>query len=122
VNNEKPAFLNIRTNTSNELVSNTMNLSMISPRLNGIYKTWASVETIEQLKKSGKILHVTSFWHPLITPDFITQLENLRKHIAEVPSLYLAGGWSEGFETQNSAVISGKHAAEKYKAFLAKGK
>ncbi|MGV3612072.1 MAG: FAD-dependent oxidoreductase [Fluviicola sp.] len=122
VNNEKPAFLNIITNTSNELVSSTMNLSMISPRLNGIYKSWASPEAIERLKKDGKLLHVTSFWHSLVTTDFVLQLEILHKQIAEVPSLYLSGGWSEGLETQNSAVISGKHAAEKYRAFLANRK
>jgi uncharacterized protein len=120
VNNEKPAFLNIFTNTSNELISSTMNLSMISPRLNGIYKSWTSTEAIEQLKQSGKLLHLTTFWHPLITTDFIAQLEILHQQIAEIPSLYLSGGWSEGLETQNSAVISGKHAAEKYKAFQAK--
>lgn len=120
VNNEKPAFLNIITNTSNELVSSTMNLSIISPRLDGIYKTWASADDIEQLKKSGKLLHATSFWHPLITTDFIVQLENLHKQIAEFPSLYLSGGWSEGLETQNSAIISGKRAAEKYKTFISK--
>ncbi len=120
VNMEKPAFLNIITNPSNELVSSTMNLSMISPRLDGIYKSWASEKAIGQLKKSGKLLHVTTFWHPLITTDFILQLEILHQQIAEIPSIYLSGGWSEGLETQNSAVISGKHAAEKYKSFLAK--
>ncbi len=120
VNTEKPSFLNIITTDSNELVSSTMNLSMISDRLDGIYKSWASTEAIEQLKKSGKLLHVTSFWHPLITTDFITQLGILRQQVDQFPSLYLSGGWSEGLETQNSAVISGKHAAEKYKAFVGK--
>ena len=122
VNNEKPSFLNIITTDSNELVSSTMNLSMISNRLNGIYKSWASTEAIEQLKKSGKLLHVTSFWHPLITTDFITQLGILHRKVDQFPSLYLSGGWSEGLETQNSAIISGKHAMEKYKTFLSKGK
>jgi hypothetical protein len=91
---------------------------MISDRLNGIYKSWADQEAIEQLRKSGKLLHVSTFWHPLITTDFVSKLEVMHKQIAEVPSLYLSGGWSEGLETQNSAVISGKHAAAKYKAFL----
>ncbi|WP_430402524.1 NAD(P)-binding protein [Fluviicola sp.] len=122
VNNEKPSFLNIITTDSNELVSSTMNLSMISNRLNGIYKSWASTEAIEQLKRSGKLLHVTSFWHPLITTDFVTQLGILHRQVDQFPSLYLSGGWSEGLETQNSAIISGKHAAEKYKAFVMKGK
>ncbi|TSJ47594.1 FAD-dependent oxidoreductase [Fluviicola chungangensis] len=118
VNKDKPAFLNIVTDSSNQLISNTMNLSMISKRLNGIYKSWLSKDAIEDLRKSGKLLHVTSFWHPLITTDFISQLEILHKQIAKVPSLYLSGGWSEGLETQNSAIISGKHAAEKYRTFL----
>ncbi|MDF3026457.1 MAG: FAD-dependent pyridine nucleotide-disulfide oxidoreductase [Fluviicola sp.] len=122
VNTGKPAFLNVMTNDSNQLLSNTMNLGMISDRLNGIYKSWLSANAIEELKKSGKLLHVSSFWHPLITTEFITHLETLHKQVNEFPSLYLSGGWSEGLETQNSAVISGKHAAEKYKAFTSKGK
>lgn len=122
VNTKKPSFLNIITNGSNELVSSTMNLGMISNRLDGIYKSWASSEAIEQLKKMGKLLHVTSFWHPLITTDFITQLGILHKQVSKFPSLYLSGGWSEGLETQNSAIISGQHAAEKYKAFVSKSK
>lgn len=122
VNTKKPAFLNVITTDSNQLVSNTMNLGMISERLNGIYKSWLSADAIEQLKKSGKLLHVSNFWHPLITTDFIAHLGTLHKQVNEIPSLYLSGGWSEGLETQNSAVISGKHAAEKYKAFLSKDK
>ncbi|MNJ90961.1 protoporphyrinogen oxidase [compost metagenome] len=118
VNPQKPAFLNIFTDSSNQLVSSTMNLGMISKRLDGIYKSWASAEAIDELKRSGRLLHVTTFWHPLITTGFMSQLELLHKQISEIPSLYLSGGWSEGLETQNSAVISGKRAAEKYKTFL----
>lgn len=122
VNTEKPAFLNVITTDSNQLVSNTMNLGMISNRLNGIYKSWLNADAIEQLKKSGKLLHTTTFWHPLITTDFIAHLAILNKQVNEIPSLYLSGGWSEGLETQNSAVISGKHAAEKYKVFVSGNK
>jgi predicted NAD/FAD-binding protein len=118
VNNEKPAFLNIMTDSSDQLVSSTMNLSMISGRLDGIYKSWVSTESMEELKKSGKLLHSTSFWHPLITTDFIKQLDLLHQQVREHPALYFSGGWSEGLETQNSAVLSGKHAAEKYREFL----
>lgn len=118
VHTEKQAFLNILTDSSNQLVSSTMNLGMISKRLNGIYKSWASSEAIEELQRSGRLLHVTTFWHPLITTDFVEQLEALHRQIDQFPSLYLSGGWSEGLETQNSAVISGKHAAEKYRTFL----
>lgn len=117
-NPEKPSFLNVMTDNSNEVISSTMNLSMISNRLDGIYKSWVGSEAIDQLKKSGKLLHVTSFWHPLITVDFILYLRTLQEHVSKIPTLYLSGGWSEGLETQNSAVISGKHAAEKYQAFL----
>jgi predicted NAD/FAD-binding protein len=117
VNSQKPAFLNIYTNDSNQLISSTMNLSMISKRLGGIYKSWVSVEAIENLKKSGKLLHVTSFWHPLITTDFMAQLAIMHQQLNQFPTLYLSGGWSEGLETQNSAVISGMHALEKYKVF-----
>lgn len=122
VNTEKPSFLNIITTDSNEVVSNTMNLGMISDRLDGIYKSWVSSEAIERLKKSGKLLHVTSFWHPFMTTDFIANLGVLHQQVDQFPSLYLSGGWSEGLETQNSAIISGKRAAEKYKAFVMKGK
>lgn len=122
VNTEKPSFLNIITTDSNELVSNTMNLGMISDRLDGIYKSWVSSEAIERLKKSGKLLQTTSFWHPFMTTDFITHLRILHQHVDQFPSLYLSGGWSEGLETQNSAIISGKHAAEKYAAFVANRK
>lgn len=122
VNNEKPAFLNVITTDSNQVVSSTMNLGMISHRFDGIYKSWLNPHAVEQLKKSGKLLHSTSFWHPMITPDFITHVEILRKQVQEIPSLYLSGGWSEGLETQNSAVISGKHAAEKYHDFISKTK
>lgn len=122
VNNEKPSFLNVITTDSNQLVSNTMNLGMISDRLNGIYKSWLNPEAIEQLRKSGKLLHTSSFWHHLITTDFRVQLEILHKQVSELPSLYISGGWSEGLETQNSAVVSGKHAAEKYKTFISNNK
>ncbi|MNJ85128.1 protoporphyrinogen oxidase [compost metagenome] len=118
VNNEKPSFLNIITNDSNQLVSSTMNLSMISDRLSGIYKSWVSSETVSELKVSGKLLHIVSFWHPLITTKFMEQLTVLSSKTAEIPSLYLSGGWSEGLETQNSAVISGQHALDKYKIFF----
>lgn len=118
VNNEKPSFLNIITNDSNQLVSSTMNLSMISDRLSGIYKSWVNSEAVSELKASGKLLHIVSFWHPLITTKFVEQLAVLSSKTAEIPSLYLSGGWSEGLETQNSAVISGQHALDKYKIFF----
>lgn len=117
VNINKPAFLNILTNNENEIVSSTMNLSMISGRLNGIYKSWLSQNDIEKLKSNHKILHQTTFYHPLITPDFIKHLESLHQCIDNISNLHIGGGWSEGLETQNSAVNSSKRALEKYKSF-----
>lgn len=116
-NTEKPAFLNIYTDQNNQLTSSTMNLSMISERLTGIYKSWVSDEAIEELRQSGKLLSMTLFYHPLITSEFVKDLGDMRKALEEFPSLYIAGGWSEGLETQNSAVVSGKKALEKYKQF-----
>ncbi|MBX2909282.1 MAG: hypothetical protein KF706_06600 [Chitinophagales bacterium] len=118
INTKKPAFLNIMTNQKHEIASSTMNLSMISPRLNGIYKSWLSQNDIDKLNASKKILHIASFYHPLITPEFISHLDTLHQHLKKVSNFYIGGGWSEGLETQNSAVVSGKHALDKYKIFI----
>ncbi len=118
VNKNKPSFLNISTNKQNEILSSTMNLGMVSDRLNGIYKSWLTQDDINTLTASGKLLHLTSFYHPLITTEFVDNLKILHKQIKPIDNLYLGGGWSEGLETQNSAVISGKHALDKYKDFV----
>lgn len=118
VNLDKPAFLNIYTDKNNELLGSTMNLGMISERLDGYYKSWVTGQQLEKLKKNGKLIHETTFWHPLITTDFIKHLNEAKDIVSKIPSIYFAGGWSEGLETQNSAVISGKHAEEKFAAFL----
>lgn len=115
INTQKPAFLNIFTNEDNQLVSSTMNLSMISERLNGIYKSWMSEEDTEKLKKNGLFLHETTFYHPLITPEFVANLEKLHTVVKDISGLCIIGGWSEGLETQNSAVLSGRRALQRYK-------
>ncbi len=120
VNFEKDAFLNITVDSTNEIRSSSMNLGMISNRMNGIYKSWLNVEQIESLRSSGKLIHETVFFHPLITPEFVAILEKLDAQVAIQRSLFIAGGWTEGLETQNSAVISGKKALDKYRKYLGK--
>lgn len=115
INTQKPAFLNIFTNEENQLVSSTMNLSMISERLNGIYKSWMSEEDTEKLKEKGLFLDETTFYHPLITPKFVEDLQKLHSVVKDISGLCVIGGWSEGLETQNSAVISGRRAFQNYK-------
>lgn len=114
VNIQKPAFLNIFTNEENRLVSSTMNLSMISERLNGIYKSWMSEEDTKKLKEKSLFLHETTFYHPLITPEFVENLKKVHGAVKDIPGLCIIGGWSEGLETQNSAVVSGRRALQRY--------
>lgn len=115
VNTEKPAFLNIFTDEENRLVSSTMNLSMISPRLNGVYKSWMNEEDALIVKNSTKFYHESIFQHPFITPNFISLLQQLHQSLENHPSLCIVGGWTEGLETQNSAVLSAKRALKVYK-------
>lgn len=115
INTQKPAFLNIFTNDDNRLVSSTMNLSMISERLNGIYKSWMSEEDTEKLKAKDLFLYEATFYHPLITPEFVENLQKVHAVVETIPGLCIIGGWSEGLETQNSAVISGRRALRNYK-------
>lgn len=115
INAEKPAFLNIFTNTNNELAFSTMNLSIISPRLEGIYKSWMSAEDTKKVREKGLLLHETTFCHPMITPDFVAKLMQLKQLVSAAKGVSIIGGWTEGLETQNSAVVSAKRALEEYK-------
>lgn len=115
INMEKPAFLNIFTDKANRLTSSTMNLSMISKRLEGIYKSWMPKEDVQRLKNKGLFLHETTFYHPLITPEFVANLKKLHTQVSQLSGLCIIGGWTEGLETQNSAVISAKRSLEIYK-------
>jgi predicted NAD/FAD-binding protein len=117
INVQKPAFLNIFTDKDNQLISSTMNLSMISQRLNGIYKSWMSEEDTEKIKIQGLFLHETTFYHPLITPEFVANVQKLHTVVNTIPGLCIIGGWSEGLETQNSAVVSGRRSLQSYKDF-----
>lgn len=92
-----------------------MNLSMISPRLNGVYKSWVNEEDAALIKNSSTFYHESIFNHPFITPDFISSLEQLHKTLENYPTMCIVGGWTEGLETQNSAVLSAKRALKVYK-------
>lgn len=117
VNSAKPAFLNVLTTIDNQIAANTMNLEMIDKRYKGIYKSWLTEELTVKLKRNGHFIHEEIFWHPLITPKFNTLLTELEKEVQNFDGLCFAGGWSQGLETQETAVISGKKAAEKYLTF-----
>jgi len=118
IQNSKPAFLNIFTNTDNELVFTTMNLSMISNRTNGIYKSWLNAKDTEFLESKNAILHQQLFHHPMITTDFVKYLSKLKEIVSKHPQLEVIGGWTEGLETQNSAVLSARRAVESYKKYF----
>jgi predicted NAD/FAD-binding protein len=119
VNVEKPAFLNVLTTIENQIAANTMNLGMIHDRYRGIYKSWLTEEMAANIKRNGKFIHEEIFWHPLITPKFNESLDELNKESEKYNGLSIAGGWTLGLETQQTAVLSGKKAAEKYIRFKA---
>ena len=114
INTRYPTFLNIHTDDNNQLVSSTMNLSVISPRLEGIYKSWMTEELVQNVKEAHNFLYETDFYHPYITPGFIASVEQLKVKLKDFPGLSIIGGWTEGIETQNSAVISAQKAVEKH--------
>jgi len=118
VNNERPAFLNVLTTIDNQIAANTMNLGMIDEGYEGIYKSWLTEELAMKLKINGKFIHEEIFWHPLITPQFNQSLLKLNKLTDEIKGLCFAGGWSQGLETQETAVVSGIKSAEKYRKFI----
>ncbi len=119
-NPEKPAFMSIMTNASDEVVSSTMNLGLISNCLEGVYKSWISAEEANKIRKKSLLLYETVFYHPLITVEFIEHLNVLHRQIDNFAADFcIIGGWSEGLETQNSAVLSGQRALEVYKKFKA---
>lgn len=117
VNKDKPAFLNVLTTEENEIVANTMNLGMIAPRYEGIYKSWITEEMCAKIKAGGHFYHEELFYHPLITPAFNAALAKLNQAMEQEKGLHLSGGWTQGLETQETAVVSGKKAKEKYEAF-----
>jgi len=117
VNMKKPAFLNVITGADNQIVANTMNLGMIGKRYRGIYKSWLTEDLCAQIKANGSFLHEEVFYHPLITPQFNASLSSLNKAVAAQRGIFLGGGWTQGLETQETAVVSGKKAMERYREF-----
>src|SRR5690606_3335117 len=119
VNTQHPAFLNVFTSADNRMQSNTMNLGMVDERYEGIYKSWLSEEMCAQVKQRGCFLHETVFNHPLITPAFSENLERMEQLLETRKDLYIGGGWTQGLETRETALISGRKAMEKYIRFKA---
>lgn len=119
VNTIRPAFLNVMTSADNQIVANTMNLSMIDGRYKGIYKSWLTKELCDKVKSNGTFLHEEIFYHPLITPEFNKSLLKLHDAVKKVSGLSFCGGWTQGLETQETAVHSGLIITEKYREFKA---
>lgn len=117
VNTAKPAFLNVITTPDHEVVANTMNLGMVADRYAGIYKSWLTEELCDRVKANGCFFHEEIFYHPLITPAFKGSLLKLDEAVGRIKNLFVGGGWTQGLETQESAVVSGKTAMEKYKKY-----
>lgn len=109
-----PAFLNIYTDKNDEVTTSTMNLGLISEDLSGIYKSWMPDATAQKLKAGPHFIHEYTFYHPLITTGFVNHLANISKLSKNFRNFSIIGGWAEGLETQNSAVLSGRRACLEY--------
>lgn len=120
---EDPSFLNILVDPENRVYSSTMNLGVIDPRYEGLYKSWLPADKIAALKATGLFISEHSFYHPLITSEFVEntkKLEALEKNLHK-HGFAIAGGWTQGMETQETAVISGQKAAAAYLLFIQSG-
>lgn len=115
----KPAFLNVITDKNNEVLTNTMNLGMISERCAGIYKSWMTDSEKSKVISNGTFIMEELFYHPLITPEFVSTITKVKEITATLKDISIIGAWSEGLETQNSAVQSGKRATKEYAKWLA---
>ena len=91
-----------------------MNLGMISDRSDGIYKSWMSDEEKQHVIERGVFIMEQIFDHPIVTPEFISIIQTVNKLSEKFDNICIAGGWTEGLETQNSTVQSGKSATKKY--------
>ncbi len=119
VDRNRSSFMNVRTSKiTNSVTSSTMNLGVVNPEWNGLYKSWMTEKQLESVKANGFFIHQKTFNHPLITPEFHSYLITLKHLEMEQIDIYFAGGWSEGLETQETATNSGKKAADKVKTFL----
>jgi len=118
-NMRHPAFLNVFTTADNRMLANTMNLGMIDKRYAGLYKSWLTEELCAEVKARGLFLHETVFNHPLITPEFSRGLKEMHAFVQSRKDMFIAGGWTQGLETQETALVSGRKAMEKYMTFKA---
>lgn len=122
VNKKYPSFFNIHIDEQTNMISNTMDLGRINKKYDGIYKSWVSKSIYDKIIEMKLLIHEEYFSHPLITPKFIANIERLKKTLPANTGIYIAGGWSQGLEMQETAVLSGKEAAEKYEEWLLKNK
>lgn len=115
-----PSFLNIMADTNGVVTSSTMNLGIIHSDNEGLYKSWLNDDDLAAVKSRGTYITERVFYHPVITPAFMEAVNSLKAKESKVNNLFFAGAWSLGMETQDTAVRSGKLAAEKVKMFLSK--
>lgn len=119
IDTNRSSFMNIKTSkVTNSVTSSSMNLGVVNPEWAGLYKSWMTSDQLSEVQSNGTFIHREFFNHPLITPKFIAQLGHLKTLESQLSTIYFAGGWSEGLETQETATNSGKKAAEKVKAYL----
>jgi hypothetical protein len=112
VNNEKKSFMNIRTDKKDyTLTSSTMNLSQVNKKYTGLYKSWLSESDYNKVKSNGTFIHEETFWHPMLPAKIMEMLAYLKGEINKHKGLHIAGGWTEGLETQETAVKSAKRVA-----------
>jgi predicted NAD/FAD-binding protein len=112
VNMEKESFMNIRTDKKDyTLTSSTMNLSQVNKKYAGLYKSWLSEADYKKVKSNGTFIHEETFWHPMLPAKIMEMLSYLKKEIDTHDGLHIAGGWTEGLETQETAVKSAKRVA-----------
>lgn len=99
------------------MISNTMDLGYVNKDYKGIYKSWVSPELYKIIKERGLIIPEEVFKHPLITPEFSEYIVELKTLLKNHLCIYVAGGWTQGIETQETAIISAQEAANMYTKF-----
>jgi predicted NAD/FAD-binding protein len=105
------SFFNVRMHDSKNFYI-SQNLDLVNPQFGALVKSWIPTESeFERLKKSDQILTHISYFHPVETVDFVQKVRQLKALAKKRGTLVFAGGWSNLFETQDSAVESGYKAA-----------
>lgn len=117
VNPKYPAFFHMHIDEYTNMISNTMDLGYVNKDYKGIYKSWVSPELYKIIKEKGLIIHEEVFKHPLITPEFSEYIVELKTLLKNHLRIYVAGGWTQGLETQETAIISAQEAANMYTKF-----